>query len=54
MSLGDAMMKEGANAIMQYRKQTPFGTLDKFINFDVVKNSVIRNQTVTVQSQYFC
>lgn len=54
MSLSPSMSLDGAKTIEAHRQQTPFPTTQDFLNFDIVKNNPITdNSKITVASSYF-
>lgn len=53
MSLSSTMSLESAHAIEVYRKQTPYPTIEVFLQFDVVKNNPIPESKISVNSSYF-
>jgi len=53
MLLGPKMTLEVARALEVYRQATPFITIERFLNADIVKNHNIPNQKATVISHYF-
>jgi general secretion pathway protein K len=53
MSLNPKLTATSARAIDLYRKQNPFTTLDKFQNFDIIKNTPITPAKITITSNYF-
>lgn len=53
MSLSPTLTKEAADTIVAHQNQSPFLSLQDFLNFDIVKNSGIAENKVTTQSSYF-
>lgn len=53
ISLSPSLSLESAKAIEQYRKQTPFATLESFLQFDIIKNNPIQESKISVTSSYF-
>ncbi len=53
MSLSATLTIEAANAIAVYRQKSPFIELQKFLDFDIVKNNPIPPGKLTATSSYF-
>jgi general secretion pathway protein K len=52
-SLSPTMTVSSVRTIVETRKQKPFLTLQQFLNLDAVKNHTIKDDLLTVTSQYF-
>lgn len=52
-SLSPTMTLEAANRIVEYRKHASFSSVEKFLEYDVVKNNPIAGDKITVTSSYF-
>jgi general secretion pathway protein K len=52
-SLSPTMTGEAAQAIEKIRQQSPFTTLDRFTNLDVIKNHPVPGEKITLTSAYF-
>ncbi|OGT53595.1 MAG: hypothetical protein A3E84_03605 [Gammaproteobacteria bacterium RIFCSPHIGHO2_12_FULL_42_13] len=53
VTLSPTLTLAAAQQIENYRKQVPFTAVDKFTNFEIVKNHKISADKVTVTSAYF-
>lgn len=52
-SLSDSMTDDIATALVNIRAQSPFVSIDEFLNQDVLKNRLINAQKIAVVSDYF-
>lgn len=53
MSLSPTLSLESAKAVVMSRQKEPFATIQKFLDFDVIKNNPIEGNKITVTSNYF-
>jgi general secretion pathway protein K len=53
MSLSASMTKEAAQTIVSKRQESPFPNIQSFMDFDVVKNNPVKQEQVTVISNFF-